>query len=63
MKTIEALLAKENHTQEELGILITRVKEDCVSRFKGNDIPQHCGLCELFRFCKIINHTLICPWF
>jgi len=27
-----------------------------------NDIPQNCGLCQLFRFCSLINPKLICPW-
>ncbi|MCM8797304.1 MAG: hypothetical protein NC923_05455 [Candidatus Omnitrophica bacterium] len=62
METIEALLKKEKHSQEDFVTLIERVKSDYIPQLKNSGIPQHCGLCSIYRFCKIINHKLICPW-
>jgi len=59
MKTIDELLKKNNHTAEELNLIIIHAKR---RHPVSEKCPQHCGICELFRFCKIINHKLICPW-
>ncbi len=62
MEIVEGLLNKKNNTREEIDLLINRIKQNRIPNLKDNDTPQHCGLCGLFRFCKIINHRLICPW-
>jgi len=62
MEDIEVLLKKQNLGCHELDYLIAKIKENYWPNFKDNDIPQHCGLCPIFRFCKLINPELICPW-
>lgn len=61
MKTMEALISKGNLSNEELDLLIVKIKQDYYVKL-NNKIPNHCGLCDLFRFCRIINPKLICPW-
>ena len=44
-----------------LDMLVESVKEQ-FEYLRKTDMPIHCGICELFGYCKIINHALICPW-
>jgi len=62
METIETLLKKEKHSQEDFDFLIVRAKMHYIPQLRNTSMPQHCGLCTLFSFCKIINYKLICPW-
>ncbi|RJP29185.1 MAG: hypothetical protein C4533_05140 [Candidatus Omnitrophota bacterium] len=62
MEIIEALIKKENHSKEEFDTLVVQVNSHYTRQLKNTVVPQHCGLCSIFRFCKIINHKLICPW-
>lgn len=59
---MEALISKGNLSNEELDLLIVKIKQDYYVKLNNNKIPNHCGLCDLFRFCRIINPKLICPW-
>ena len=58
-KDIEALIAKEALTTCEIDYLILKIKQDYWPALKNNNIPQHCGLCQLSRFCNSINPGLI----
>lgn len=55
-------MLKQDHTREDLDFLIKRVSQEYAPQLKQNRAPKHCGLCGLYRFCQVINHTLICPW-
>lgn len=62
MEEIEALLKKEKPSKEDIDKLIQWLKSDSFLHSKNRTLPAHCGECSLFRFCKLINHKLICPW-
>jgi len=60
---IEALIKKNNLQDQEIDYLISKIKQLYWPRLKAKRIPNHCGLCELFKICKLVNPELICPWF
>ena len=62
MTTDKNLISRRFLSDRELDSLIIRIKERIVPLLKYRKVPRHCGICRLFRFCKIINHSLICPW-
>jgi hypothetical protein len=62
MEEIEALINKDNLTDEELDFLIAKIKQDYWPELKDKEIPKNCGLCDLFKICRVVNPKLICPW-
>lgn len=62
MKELEYLLEKEKLTPEETDLLITKIKENLWPKLVHEGMPKDCGDCALFRTCKLIDKSLICPW-
>ena len=62
MNSIETIIDKTNLTNEELDSLIKTINEQHAHTKQAKKVPQHCGLCALYKFCRIINHKHICPW-
>jgi hypothetical protein len=62
MISAENIINIQNPSNEDLDHVIAGVREDIVPGLKDCDMPLHCGVCSLYKFCKIINHLLICPW-
>lgn len=62
MKEIEALINQNSLTDQELDFLITMIRQDYWPKLKANEVSQHCGVCMVFKFCRLINPKLLCPW-
>ena len=62
MNEIEALIKKENLQNHEIDYLIAKIKKDYWPKLNDKQMPKHCGLCDLFKVCKVVNPKLICPW-
>jgi hypothetical protein len=62
MQDIESLIKKGNLSRQELDSIILRVKQELWPRLKQQPLPEHCGACELYDICRLVNSELICPW-
>lgn len=62
MREIEGLIKKGNLSRQELDSIVQRIKQVYWPRLKQEPLPAHCGVCELFAICRLVNSRLICPW-
>jgi len=62
MPDIENLIKKGNLNKQKLDNIVSKIKHEYWPRLKQKPLPQHCGVCDLFNLCKVVNPKLICPW-